>query len=174
ADALHTVRPTDSFIAIMKAPDFSLVGRTALITGSTQGLGLAIAKAYGAGGARVVINGRSEDRVMRAVQSINEGGGRAEPLVHDVGDLAGQARVYEQLCDRTGVPDILVNNVGVRLRKSLAESSIEEIQTLIHVDLIAAMQLSKLAAQHMAQAGLPGRIITLTSIADRVARPGDA
>jgi len=158
----------------MQAPDFSLSGKTALVTGSTQGLGFEIAKAYAASGARVVVNGRSEERVMRAVHLITEAGGRAEPLVHDVGDLADQARVFERLCCQTGTPDILVNNVGVRLRKSLGESSIEEIQTLIHVDLIAAMHLSKLAAQRMAQDGLAGRIITLTSIADRVARPGDA
>ncbi|TFL10016.1 SDR family oxidoreductase [Pusillimonas caeni] len=158
----------------MQAPDFSLSGKTALITGSTQGLGLEIAKAYAASGARVIINGRSEARVMRALRGINEGGGRAEPLVHDVGDLAEQAQVFEQLCSRSGAPDILVNNVGVRLRKSLGESSAEEIQALIHIDLIAAMHLSKLAAQRMAQDGLGGRIITLTSIADRVARPGDA
>ncbi|MDX3893263.1 SDR family oxidoreductase [Pusillimonas sp.] len=158
----------------MQAPDFSLSGKTALITGSTQGLGFEIAKAYAASGARVIINGRSESRVMRAVRGIEAGGGRAEPLVHDVGDLAEQAKVFEQLCSRSGTPDILVNNVGVRLRKSLGESSAEEIQALIHVDLIAAMHLSKLAAQRMAQDGLAGRIITLTSIADRVARPGDA
>jgi len=158
----------------MQAPDFSLSGKTALITGSTQGLGFEIAKAYAASGARVIINGRSEARVMRALRGIKEGGGRAEPLVHDVGDLAEQAQVFEQLCSRSGAPDILVNNVGVRLRKSLGESSAEEIQALIHIDLIAAMHLSKLAAQRMAQDGLAGRIITLTSIADRVARPGDA
>lgn len=158
----------------MQAPDFSLSGRTALITGSTQGLGFEIARAYAASGARVVINGRSQERVMQAVRRIGEEGGRAEPLVHDVGDLAEQESIFEQLCSRAGAPDILVNNVGIRLRKSLADSTLQEMQDLIHVDLLAAMHLSRLAAQRMAGQGLAGRIVTLTSIADRVARPGDA
>lgn len=158
----------------MQAPNFSLSGKTALITGSTGGLGLEIARAYAASGARVVINGRSQHNVEAAVQHIRQEGGQAEALVLDVGDAQAQAAAFELLCDQFGAPDILVNNVGIRLRKSLDESSFDEIQNLIHVNLIAAMQLSKLAAAQMRQQRLAGRIITLTSIADRVARPGDA
>lgn len=158
----------------MQAPNFSLSGKTALITGSTQGLGFEIAKAYAASGARVIINGRSQASVMRAVQHITQHGGQAEPLVHDIGQLSEQSSVYQAICERVGTPDILVNNVGIRLRKALSDSSLNDIQTLIHVDLIAAMHLSKLAAQHMVAKNLAGRMITLTSIADRIARPGDA
>lgn len=145
-----------------------------MITGSTQGLGFEIAKSYAASGACVIINGRSPSSVMQAVQYIVQQGGRAEPLIHDIGQLSEQSSVYEALCDRVGIPDILVNNVGIRIRKSLSESSLSDIQSLIHVDLIAAMHLSKLAAQHMVAKQRAGRIITLTSIADRIARPGDA
>jgi len=158
----------------MHAPDFSLSGKTALITGSTQGLGFEIAKAYAAVGARVIINGRTSARVLQTVRAITEQGGRAEPFVHDIGQLTDQAAVLDELCVRVGTPDVLVNNVGVRLRKSLQEADLTDIQSLMHVDLIAAMHLSKLTAQRMKQQGLAGRIITLTSIADRVARPGDA
>src|SRR5690606_10719767 len=122
----------------MQAPDFSLSGKTALITGSTGGLGFEIATAYAASGAQVIINGRNNERVIEAVRVINQHGGRAFPLVHDVGHLSSQADALEQACAQAGTPDILVNNVGIRLRKSLGESSLEEIQTLIHVDLISA------------------------------------
>lgn len=158
----------------MQAPVFSLSGKTALITGSTQGLGFEIAKAYAAVGALVVINGRSSENVARAVQAITEQGGRAVPWIHDVGQLDEQPAALERLWADVGTPDILVNNVGIRLRQSLAESSLADIQFLMHVDLIAAMHLSKLCVQRMAHDGLQGRVITLTSIADRVARPGDA
>ncbi|HUH87517.1 MAG TPA: SDR family oxidoreductase [Pusillimonas sp.] len=158
----------------MHAPDFSLAGKTALITGSTQGLGFEIAKAYAAMGAMVIINGRSPERVERAVQAIAGQGGRAAPWVHDVANLEQQEGVLEKLCASVGTPDILVNNVGVRLRQSLSESSLADIQSLMHVDLISTMYLSKLCAQRMVQERLKGRILTLTSIADRVARPGDA
>src|SRR5690554_5698592 len=106
----------------MQAPDFSLSGKTALIAGSTGGLGFEIAKAYAASGARVIVNGRTQDRVMLAVSAINEAGGQAVPLVYDVGDLKAQASAFEQACRQIGTPDILVNNVGIRLRKSLSES----------------------------------------------------
>lgn len=158
----------------MHPPDFSLEGKTALITGSTAGLGLEIARAFAASGARVVINGRSAQRVDAAVKAIRQAGGQADPLVHDIADLESQATVLDTLCHEVGVPDILVNNVGVRLRKSLEDSSLAEIQHLVHVNVLGAVSWSKLAAGRMRDTGRPGRIITLTSIADRVARPGDA
>lgn len=155
-------------------PDFSLQGRLALITGSTQGLGFAIAQAYAAAGAKVIINGRSETRVRDAVERLAGQGFTAYPLVMDVADLNGLQSRYVQICAQWGTPDILVNNVGVRLRKSMAEASLEEIIELINVDLVAAIQLSRLAAQAMVDQAQVGRIITLTSIAGGLARAGDA
>lgn len=156
------------------APNFSLQGKLALITGSTQGLGLAIAKAYAACGARVIINGRKADRVALAVDELASQGHRAHAYVKDISDLRDQEAAFELLCKDVGTPDILVNNVGIRIRKSLAEASLEDILELINVDLIAAVQLSKLAASAMAARHIQGRIITLTSIAGELARPGDA
>lgn len=156
------------------APDFSLQGKTALVTGSTQGLGLVIAKAYAASGARVVINGRNADRVAQAVQDLIQHGYEAHPYVHDISRLADQETHYTQLCQEIGTPDILVNNVGIRIRKALHEATLQEIIELINVDLIAAVQLSKLAAAAMVDQGLQGRLITLTSIAGELARSGDA
>src|SRR3546814_20517306 len=64
--------------------------------------------------------------------------------------------------------------VGIRIRKSLAEATLEDILELINIDLIAALHLSKLAAAAMLTAKRPGRFITVTSIAGELARPGDA
>jgi len=158
----------------MNPPNFSLAGRVALITGASQGLGFAIAQAYAASGARVIVNGRDPGRVELAVRRLQEQGLRASPLVLDIGDLQAQQAAFEQVCETAGAPDILVNNVGIRIRKALADISLDEICELIRVDLVAATHLSKLAAARMVADGAQGRIITLTSIADRVARPGDA
>ena len=158
----------------IQAPDFSLQGKHALITGSTQGLGLAIAQAFAACGAHVTINGRSHDRAQAVAQRIIDAGGEADYWVQDIGDLDALQPAYQQICDRGPAPDILVNNVGIRQRKRLAKASLVEITNLINIDLIAAVELSRLAAQEMRSIKKPGRIITLTSIAGELARYGDA
>ncbi len=157
------------------APDFSLAGRLALITGSVQGLGFAIAQAYAASGARVIINGRNASRVAEAVDRITAQGHTAYPLVFDIACLHEQEVAFNSICAQVGVPDILVNNVGIRIRKSLADATLTDIVELINVDLIASVHLSKLAANAMVAQQFPGgRIITLTSIAGGLARAGDA
>lgn len=158
----------------VNAPDFSLNGRLALITGSTQGLGWAIACAYAASGARVIINGRHQDRVDQAVKTLVSQGYAAYPFVNDIAQLTQQEDAFNALCQQVGIPDVLVNNVGIRIRKTLAEASLSDILELINVDLIAALHLSKLAVGAMLKQALTGRIITMTSIAGELARPGDA
>ena len=159
----------------MHAPDFSLKNKLALVTGSTQGLGYAIACAYAASGATVVINGRDAARVDDAVNRIRAAGCTAAGWVQDVRDLDNHLEGYTALVNQVGVPDILVNNVGIRIRKSLAGSSLHDITTMIQVNLVSAIHLSKLVAQDMVnQAQGAGRIISLTSIAGPLARHGDA
>lgn len=159
---------------MLQAPDFSLRGKHALITGSTQGLGLAIAQAFAACGAHVTINGRNPDRAQAAADGIVAAGGSAGTWVQDLGELMSLQGAYREFCKQGSVPDILINNVGIRQRKTLAQASLDEIIELIHVDLVAAVQLSRLAAQAMRAEGRNGRIITLTSIAGQLARYGDA
>lgn len=155
-------------------PDFSLSGRLALVTGSTQGLGFAIAQAYAASGAKVIINGRDADRVNRAVQNLTQQGYAAYPLVMDIGQLQSQEEAFNQVCGEIGTPDILVNNVGIRIRKTLGSATLAEILEIINIDLVAAVHLSKLAANAMVAARKTGSILTLTSIAGELARAGDA
>lgn len=158
----------------IQAPDFSLQGKRALITGSTQGLGLAVAQAFAACGAQVTINGRNHERAYRAAQSISGAAGDADVWVQDIGDLNALMPAYQRLCDQGPVPDILVNNVGIRQRKTLASATLAEIVELINIDLLAAVELSRLAAEAMRDSNRPGRIITMTSIAGELARYGDA
>lgn len=157
-----------------RVPDFSLRGKLALITGSTQGLGLAIAQAYAAYGAGVIINGRDAGRVERVVSGLRTAGHQAHAFIHDIGRLDEQEAAYDALCRAAGVPDIVVNNVGIRIRKDLAEASLTEIQELININLVSAVSLSRLAAARMLAHGLEGRFITMTSIAGELARPGDS
>ncbi|GGE67143.1 MAG TPA: SDR family oxidoreductase [Paenalcaligenes hominis] len=156
------------------APNFSLAGQIALITGSSQGLGFAIAQAYAASGATVFINGRSADAVATAVQSIRQAGHAAYPFVQDINDLDSYTHNHNILCKVYGVPSIHVNCVGQRLRKSFAECTPTEITQHIQTNLTTTVQLSRLAAMAMRQSQQSGRIISLSSIAGRIARPGDS
>lgn len=158
----------------MNAPDFSLCKQTALVTGASRGLGFAIAQAYAARGARVIINGRSADAVHQAVERLRQQGHAAFPMVLDIARLHQQEQALAEACALAGPPSILVNNVGIRMRKGLDDFCIDEVVELIHTNLTAAITLSRLAAQSMVARQQSGRIITLTSIAGPLARPGDA
>jgi len=161
-------------ITALQGPDFSLQGKRALITGSTQGLGLAMAHACAAYGAHVTINGRDTQRTQVVADTITAQGGQSDVWVQDIGKIDALQLAYEQLCESGSAPDILINNVGIRQRKSLADTSLTEIIELINVNLVAAVELSRLAAQAMQNSQKPGRIITVTSIAGELARYGDA
>ncbi len=155
-------------------PNFSLQGKVALITGSSQGLGRAIAQAYAASGAHVIINGRDAQRIAVVVDAITQQGGRASAWVNDISQLMNTEQAFARLCHEFGTPDILVNNVGIRIRKAMAQATLDDILQLINVDLLASVQLSRLAANAMAAHSTGGRIVTLTSIAGELARAGDA
>lgn len=155
--------------------DFSLTGRRALVTGSSAGLGLEIARAFAAHGADLILNGRDGAKLQGLADELQAAGAKVDTWVQDLADLDGLEPSFDALCARGGAPDILVNNVGIRLRSRLQDAAWDDIAHLLQVDLLASLKLSKLAAQAMLQAQTDaGRIITLTSIAGPLARPGDA
>ncbi|HLR82768.1 MAG TPA: SDR family oxidoreductase [Paenalcaligenes sp.] len=151
---------------------FDLTGKRALITGSSQGLGWAIAQSMAEQGAHIILNGRDEQSLSNRVQQLRASGYAADAFCQDITESqCGQQ--FELLCQQLGSPHILVNCVGVRLRQSLADSSDDEIQSLLHTNLTALVLLSRRAALAMKQQGLGGRIINLSSIAGRLARIED-
>ncbi len=155
--------------------NFSLTGRCALVTGSSAGLGLEIARAYAAHGAHVILHGRNASKLRPLAEELKAAGAQVDTWEHDLADLDSLPDSYQTLCQRVGTPDILVNNVGVRLRSRLQDADWDDIEHLLQVDLLATLKLSKYAAQAMLQAQTrQGRIVTLTSIAGPLARPGDA
>jgi gluconate 5-dehydrogenase len=148
---------------------FSLKGQKALITGSSDGLGFAMAELFVAAGAEVWINGRTKDSVSRALTQLGDG---AHPAVFDVADAEARAACLADIGAQGGL-DILVNNVGMRDRRTLEAFSGDDIRTLLEVDLISPFELAQTAADHMAAKGY-GRIVNISSIAGLIAQPGDA
>lgn len=151
---------------------FSLKGRVALITGGGRGLGLEIARALADAGAHVVITGRTMATLDGAVTAIASTGGSAEAAAFDIADRNAQRDTLAGIEKRHGRLDILVNNVGARDRRPLAEFDDDAILALIQTDLIAATTLSRDAAALMKR-HQHGRLISITSINGQVAMPGD-
>jgi gluconate 5-dehydrogenase len=151
---------------------FSLKGRVALVTGGGRGLGLEIARALAEAGAHVIITGRTAATLEDAVAAIAKAGGSAEAAAFDIADRDAQRDTLAGIEKRHGRLDILVNNVGARDRRPLAEFDDDAVLELIQTDLIAALTLSRDAAAIMKR-NEHGRLISITSINGQVAMPGD-
>lgn len=154
----------------MKSHPFALDGKTALVTGAGRGLGLAIAKALAQAGAHVLLSGRSEEPLIKAVAEIQSEGGSASILPFDVTDQ----RQVEDAFARIAQIDILVNNVGLRDRRAVFDFSLADVRQLIEADLIAPFEIGRRAAKLMIGKAQGGRIINITSIAGLIANKGDA
>ncbi|HZR88115.1 MAG TPA: SDR family oxidoreductase [Bradyrhizobium sp.] len=149
---------------------FDLNGRTALVTGSSRGLGRAIAEGMAKAGARLVINGTDPARVETAVGELRAAGFAAEGAAFDVTDEAAVVSAFEGF-DKAGIEiDILVNNAGIQMRKPLVEFSSADWRKVIETNLTSAFIIGREAAKRM----IPrkrGKIINIASLASELARP---
>jgi gluconate 5-dehydrogenase len=149
---------------------FDLKGRTALVSGSSRGLGRAIAEGMARAGARIVINGTDSARVETAVAELRAAGFAAEGAAFDVTDEAAIVKAFEGF-DRSGIEiDILVNNAGIQMRKPLVEFSSADWRKVIETNLTSAFIIGREAAKRMLQRKR-GKIINIASLASELARP---
>ncbi|MBO3761823.1 SDR family oxidoreductase [Ciceribacter sp. L1K22] len=154
----------------MTASLFSLEGKTALVTGSSRGLGLAIAKSFAATGADIVINGVDAARLDGTAAQLTDKGYRVRAEAFDVTDETAVVRAFERL-DADGVTvDILVNNAGIQLRKPLVEFTAAEWHKVLDTNLTSAFLVAREAAKRMIPRG-QGKIINIGSLMSNFARP---
>ena len=154
----------------MTNPLFSLEGRTALITGSSRGLGLAIAKGLAEAGARVVLNGVDGARLEASAEALRARGHSVSAEAFDVTDEAAVNAVFARL-DAAGVAiDILVNNAGIQLRKPLVEFGADEWRRVIDTNLTSAFFVGREVAKRMIPRGR-GKIVNIGSLMSAFARP---
>jgi gluconate 5-dehydrogenase len=140
---------------------FDLSGRSALVTGSTRGLGLAFARALAEAGARVAVNGRSAPAVEEVAASIE--GAVAAPF--DVTDEAAVATGVAAL----GPIDVLVNNAGGGLRKPLLETSPDEWHSVVDANLTSVYLVARAVAPGMIERG-GGKVVNICSVMSELAR----
>ena len=135
--------------------NIDLHGKSALVTGSTQGIGLAIAQGLASAGARVIVNGRSQDRVDAAVAGID---GDVIGVAADVSDAAGAQALLDEVPD----VDILVNNLGIFGAVPAREITDEQWRTYFEVNVLAAARLIRLYLPGMVDRGW-GRVLQIAS-----------
>ena len=149
---------------------FDLTGRTALVTGSSDGLGLGMARGLAGAGATIVLNGRNESKLARAAKSFEEAGHRAFARAFDVADEAAVGAAFEHFDGQGIAIDILVNNAGNQLRKPMLDLKTDEWRHVVETHLTAAFQVGREAARRMVARGRGGKIINIGSLASAVAR----
>lgn len=147
---------------------FDLTGKRALITGSSQGIGFALAKGLAAAGARVVLNGRDGAKLSAAAALISG----AEVLAFDATDHAA-ARSAVDAAEAAAPIDILVNNAGMQHRGPLEEFPPEAFERLLHTNISSVFNVGQACARHMIARGR-GKIINIASVQTALARPGIA
>jgi gluconate 5-dehydrogenase len=149
---------------------FDLSGKTALVTGSSDGLGLAMARGLAAAGAAVILNGRDEKKLAGVTQSFAHAGGKVKARAFDVADERAVLAAFEHF-DAEGVEvDILVNNAGVQFRKPMVDLATDEWRRVVEIHLTGAFQAGREAAKRMIKRGRGGKIINIASLASEVAR----
>jgi gluconate 5-dehydrogenase len=147
-----------------------LSGRVALVTGSGQGIGLAIARGLGQAGAKVVLNGRTEAKLHHAAADLAKEGIAVATGVFDVTDSAATSAGVARIERDIGPIDVLVNNAGIQRRQPLDQFPEETWREVIATNLESVFYVSKPVAQAM----IPrkrGSIINICSVMSELARP---
>lgn len=152
---------------------FRLDGRTALITGSSAGIGLAIARGLAEAGARVVLNGRTADTLQSAAAVLAAEGHDVHAQCFDVTDSAAVSAAVQDIEQRVGPLEILVNNAGIQRRGPLADFNEADWHELMRSNLDSAFFVGQAVARCMIPRGR-GRIINICSVQSELGRPGIA
>lgn len=148
---------------------FDLTGKTALVTGSSRGLGRAFADGLAGAGARVILNGVNEARLQAAAEEMREAGHEVLTASFDVTDEAAVVAAFDDF-DAQGVEvDILINNAGIQFRKPMLELDTADWRRVLDANLTAAFVIGREAAKRMAGRGR-GKIINIGSLTSELAR----
>ncbi|WP_043529460.1 SDR family oxidoreductase [Litchfieldella xinjiangensis] len=150
---------------------FDLTGRTALVTGSSGGLGLAMAQGLAEAGASVVLHGRNQDKLAAARETLSRQGHTVQTVAFDVTDEVGIEEALDRLQAEGTRIDILVNNAGIQLRRPMLELEREQWQTVIDTNLTSAFLLGRQVARRMVERGEGGKIVNIGSLMSTLARP---
>ena len=151
---------------------FDLSGRRALITGSSQGIGLALARGLVQAGAHVILNGRDAGRLSQAAAELGSEGA-VDTLCFDATDHAAVRDAVDAYEATHGAIDILVNNAGMQHRAPLEDFPADAFERLLQTNVASVFHVGQAVARHMIGRGA-GKIINIASVQSALARPGIA
>lgn len=149
---------------------FDLTGRRALITGSSRGIGYAIAEGLGRAGATVLINGRNQTELEAARAKLADAGIAAHAFVFDVTDRAAIDTTVDSIEREIGPIDILFNNAGIQRRIPFVDIPAETWREVLSVNLDSVFFVSQVVARRMIPRGR-GKIINTCSLLSELGRP---
>ncbi|MCZ4094516.1 SDR family oxidoreductase [Sinorhizobium psoraleae] len=157
----------------MTFPLFDLSGSRALVTGSSQGIGFALARGLAEHGAAIILNGRDRDKLENAAQSLRSAGHEVSVSDFDVTDHAAVGRGVNAIEKDIGPIDILINNAGMQFRTPLEDFPADRWEQLLETNISSVFYVGQAVARHMIGRGR-GKIINIASVQSELARPGIA
>lgn len=149
----------------------TLDGKLALVTGASSGIGVEIAKALAARGARLILVARSREGLEATAAAIGASGGEAMAMPADLSDVADVQRLAAEVLAGPGPPDVLVNNAGAGRWRAVDEAEPGEAQSAVALPYLAASELTRELVPAMIARG-SGHILNMTSVAGFVTIPG--
>ena len=152
---------------------FSLAGRRALVTGSSQGIGQALARGLSGAGAALVLNGRDTAKLEAAAKMLRDEGATVHTLAFDATDHAAARAAIDGFEAQTGAIDILINNAGMQHRAPLEDFPADAFERLLQTNIASVFHVGQACARHMIARGA-GKIINIASVQTALARPGIA
>ena len=152
---------------------FNLNGKRALITGSSQGIGFALAKGLAAEGVEIVLNGRNAEKLAGAARALEANGVKTHQLAFDATDHTAVRKAIDGFESASGAIDILVNNAGMQHRTALQDFPPEAFEQLLQTNIASVFHVGQAVARHMI-GRKRGKIINIASVQSALARPGIA
>jgi len=157
----------------MECPLFDISGKTALITGSSRGIGIALARGLGRAGAAIILNGTDHERLSRAAEELRSEGISVYTAVFDVTDKMTVCKKIDDIEKDCGSIEILINNAGRQRRGALEDFELSKWEEIIDVNLTGVFIVSQCVVRKMKNRGY-GKIINVCSLQCELARPGIA
>lgn len=158
---------------LMSLELFDLTGRRALITGSSQGIGLAIARGLAGAGAEIIMNGRNETKLEDAAHALREKGAKVHAAAFDVTMQEAVTVAIDGIEENIGPIDILFNNAGMQFRAPLEDYPADKWRELMRINVESVFLVSQAVARHMI-ARKHGKIVNVCSVQSELGRPGIA